>query len=183
MNLFILDYDLDKNAQYHIDKHVGKMQLEAGQLLAIALWVDKIIGYCPRKLNKEESDEVQAVMAKEPHIDERKFVRYLAPRSHTNHPCAIWVRSSLDNFEWAQVYVNALNEETMYRGNKSHASCAEVNKWPSPTRLPRVGLTPFALSMPEDYKQEDAVEAYRTYYRNYKAEIASWKTRGEPNWW
>ena len=53
MNLFILDNDLDKCAEYHIDKHVGKMQLEAAQLLSTALWIDEILGFVPRKLESE----------------------------------------------------------------------------------------------------------------------------------
>jgi len=181
MNLFILDLDPDKNAEYHIDKHVGKMQLEAAQLIATTLWVDKLLGFIPRKLDSEELGLIKAAMSAEPHIDERTFVRYLA--AHHNHPCNIWVRSSLDNFEWAQVYVNSLNEETQYRGNKSHASCSEVNKWPGPNHLPRRGLTPFAQAMPDDYKQLDAVEAYRLYYMLDKNEMSSWKVRGKPEWW
>ena len=33
MNIFILDEDLDKCAEYHVDKHIVKMPLEAGQML------------------------------------------------------------------------------------------------------------------------------------------------------
>ena len=33
MNIFILDYDVKKCAQYHVDKHVVKMILETAQLL------------------------------------------------------------------------------------------------------------------------------------------------------
>lgn len=33
MNIFILDYDLKKNAEYHCDQHVNKMILEAAQMI------------------------------------------------------------------------------------------------------------------------------------------------------
>jgi len=33
MNIFILDWDVKKNAKYHVDKHVVKMILETAQLL------------------------------------------------------------------------------------------------------------------------------------------------------
>lgn len=181
MNLFILDYDLDKNAEYHIDKHVTKMQLEAAQMLATTVWVDKLLGYVPRKLDSEELSVLKAEMAALPPIDERQFLRYKV--AHPNHPCTIWMRESYDNFEWACVYVNALNEEAQYRGYKPHASCAEVNKMPLPARLPRIGLTPFAQAMPEDYKSPSAVPAYRKYYKSDKSEIASWKVRDIPDWW
>lgn len=180
MNLFILDYDLDRNAEYHIDKHVGKMQLEAAQMLATTVWIDKLLGYVPRALEKDELAIVKAAMAELPPIDEREFLRYKA--AHINHPCTIWMRESFDNFEWTQVYVNALNEESQWRGNKPHASCIEVNRMPEPFRLKSIGLTPFAQAMPDEYKSDDAVTAYRTYYRNDKDDIATWKRRGQPEW-
>lgn len=181
MNLFILDTDHDKNAEYHIDKHVGKMQLEAAQLLATAMWIDKELGYVPRALDSDEHALIKKVMREEPPIDERQFMRYLA--THINHPCAIWVRSSLENFYWTHCYVNALNSENVWRGNKSHASCAEVNKMPEPKHITCKGLTPFAQAMPDDLKQPDAVAAYRAYYKREKAAIAGWKRRDKPDWW
>ena len=55
MNLFYLDEDMDKCAEYHVDKHIVKMPLEAAQLLCTAIWVDHVLGFVPRALNKEES--------------------------------------------------------------------------------------------------------------------------------
>ena len=36
--------------------------------------------------------------------------------------------------------------------------------------------------MPDRYKNEDAVKAYRDYYLGDKWDIATWKL-GNPNWW
>lgn len=181
MNLFVLDLDPDKNAEYHIDLHVGKMQLEAAQLLATAIWIDELIGFTPRKLTSDELTICKNEMLTLPPIEERTFLRYKI--AHPNHPCCVWVRESYDNFEWAQVYVNALDQEAQYRGYKPHASCVETNRMPLPTRLPSLGLTPFAQAMPDEYKSENAVEAYRTYYMCDKASIATWKNRPRPSWW
>lgn len=181
MNLFILDNDIDRCAEYHIDKHIGKMQLEATQLLATAIWVDSLLGYVPRKLETEELRVIKEATSKESVIEERQFLRYLA--THHNHPCAIWVRTSFDNYCWTHNYVNALNSESIWRGNKPHSSCAEANKMPLPKNIPHMGLTPFALAMPEELKDKDAVKAYRNYYYRDKEEIASWKIRGKPIWW
>ena len=52
MNLFYLDNDLDKCAEYHVDKHVNKMILEAAQLLCTAIWVDTLLGFVPRALGR-----------------------------------------------------------------------------------------------------------------------------------
>jgi len=44
--------------------------------------------------------------------------------------------------------------------------------------------SPFAQAMPDEYKNEDAVTAYRTYYINDKQRFAKWE-RGvdAPDWW
>lgn len=181
MNLFYLDEDLDKCAEYHIDKHVGKMQLEAAQLMTSTLWVDKYLGFIPRKLTSEELGIINDAKRNEPSINDRVFTRYLP--THINHPCAIWARSSLEHHYWIINYINALNEETMWRGNKSHASCAEANRMPEPGQLPNKGWYKPALAMPDQYKFDDPVEAYRSYYIQEKADMASWKRRGAPYWW
>ncbi len=181
MNLFYLDHDLDKCAEYHIDRHVTKMVLEAAQLLTTALWVDKYIGYVPRKLTSEELGVLKDVKRATPSIDNRVFTRYLS--THENHPSAIWVRSSLEHYYWTVNYANALNDEGMYRGYKSHASCTEVNRMPEPTRLPNVGWSTPTLAMPDQLKSDDAVASYRMFYMLDKAPFASWKRRGKPHWW
>lgn len=181
MNLFFLDHDLDKCAEYHIDKHVGKMQLEAAQLMTTTLWVDKYLGFIPRKLTSEELGVLNDVKRVTPPINERVFTRYLF--THPNHPSAIWARSSLEHHYWIINYINALNKETMWRGNKSHASCAEANRMPEPTNLPDKGWTTPALAMPDELKSDDAVASYRMFYMLDKAPFASWKVRGKPYWW
>jgi hypothetical protein len=45
------------------------------------------------------------------------------------------------------------------------------------------GLTPFAQAMPEQYRSDDAVEAYRAYYRGDKRHLATWSKRDVPTWW
>ena len=49
MNIFILDYDVKKCAEYHVDKHVVKMVLETAQLLCGVHWVTG--GNAPYKLS------------------------------------------------------------------------------------------------------------------------------------
>lgn len=181
MNLFYLDDDLDKCAEYHIDKHVGKMQLEAAQLMTTTLWVDKYIGYVPRKLTSEELGVINDAKRNEPSIDDRVFTRYLP--THINHPCAIWARTSLEHHYWIICYITALDSENQWRGNKPHASCIEALRMPLPIHLHNIGWQKPALAMPEQYKSSDPVASYRQYYINDKADIASWKRRGPPYWW
>ena len=93
MNIFILDENIEKCAQYHCDKHIIKMILESAQLLCTAHWINKYAGFIPRKLESKEWEKVREQKTNDP----RDFP-YL-PTMH-NHPCSIWVRSSLDNYEW-----------------------------------------------------------------------------------
>ena len=52
VNIFVLDYDLEKCAQYHCDRHVVKMILESAQMLSTALRVNGIDkGYKPTHVN------------------------------------------------------------------------------------------------------------------------------------
>ena len=63
MNLFYLDEDLDKCAEYHVDKHIVKMPLEAAQLLCTAVWIDHLLGFVPRALNAEEREVLNTAKA------------------------------------------------------------------------------------------------------------------------
>ena len=108
MNLFYLDEDLDKCAEYHVDKHIVKMPLEAAQLLCTAIWVDEVLGFTPRALNAEEREALNSRKSEIKHLplEERPLTPYL-PMMY-NHPCTIWTRSSLDNFEWVHCYALSL---------------------------------------------------------------------------
>ena len=177
MNIFILDENIDKCAQYHCDKHIIKMILESAQLLCTAHWINKYVGHIPRKLESKEWEEVRKHKGNEP----RDFP-YL-PTMH-NHPCSIWVRESKDNYEWLWQLADALNEEYGYRyGGKSHKSMHEVIAHLPELDIPRLGLTPFALAMPDSCKTDNAIESYRDFYHKDKATFASWTRRGEPHWW
>lgn len=154
MNIFVLDYDIDRCAQFHCDKHVVKMILESAQLLSSA-----------HRINGQD-------------------VGYRL--THKNHPCALWVRESRDNYDWLYQLTLALNDEYGYRYGKSHKSVDVVTSLPEPTFLEYKGLTPFARAF-GDYASEcnkfaDVVEAYRHYYKVAKADIVAWKNREKPYW-
>lgn len=185
MNLFYLDENLDACAEAHVDKHIVKMPLEAAQLLCTAIWVDNVLGFVPRALNKEETRELNSLKSnvKSLPMEERPLTPYL-PMMY-NHPCTIWTRSSLDNFEWVHCYANALNDEYYYRYGRQHKSVVEViNRLPEPKNMPRLGMTEFLLAMPDELKMEgDPIQSYRDYYHLDKATFAKWSHRPKPHWW
>ena len=105
-------------------------------------------------------------------------------RGFYNHPCTRWVRESSDNYEWLIQHAYALCDEYSVRYGKIHKS-EEVIEWCDTNRpeLPEIGMTPFAQAMPEEYKNDDAVEAYRAYYLGEKTAFAEWKNDNVPFWY
>lgn len=183
MNLFYLDEDLDKCAEYHVDKHVTKMQLEAGQMICTNLYIDLLFGYVPRKLTPEENKVLSAKRVEQSKLSlEERIFPYLPTMQ--NHPCTIWMRTSMDNYEWSHCYANALSSEQHYRYGTTHKSIEVINKLPDPKHIPYVGFTTFGLAMPDQLKNyDDPVGSYRMYYMLDKGTFASWKYRSKPHWW
>ncbi len=105
-------------------------------------------------------------------------------KTHINHPCAIWARKSAANFDWLVENTLAICREYTARYGKTHASQAvvewcEVNK--SQLYFTESELTPFAQVMPEIYQGDNAVEAYRMYYKYGKKNLHNWKIN-KPEW-
>lgn len=103
--------------------------------------------------------------------------------THLNHPCTIWVRTGLANWKWLGSLAYYLNQEFIFRFNKTanHKSYDVIASLPWPN-IPDIGLTPFAQAMPEIYRNDDAVIAYRTYYLKEKAHLFQWTNREPPFW-
>ncbi len=111
---------------------------------------------------------------------------HMAPyrSTHANHPCTRWAGESLANWQWLIAHSRALCEEYTRRYGKIHKSQA-VTEWAEALDivLPDIGLTPFPLAMPDQYKTADPVESYRRYYAGEKSGFANWKTGNVPDWW
>jgi len=104
--------------------------------------------------------------------------------THANHPCTIWARQSIQNYDLLIEYTKNIIEEYNYRYNKQHA-CISVLYFCESVKpnLPDIGLTKIALAMPDKYKSDDPVQSYREYYKNEKRHIAVWSKRNKPDWW
>ena len=102
---------------------------------------------------------------------------------HKNHPCTKWVAESLDNWLWLQKLTMYLNSEYRYRYDKeiNHKSYNVACSLTRPD-IPSIGLTPFKLAMPEEYKHKDAIKAYRDYYWYEKNNLLEWTRREVPDW-
>lgn len=151
MNIFALSLDPHECAEWHVDKHVVKMILEYCQLLCTAHHI----------LDETTAD--------------------LYRKTHVNHPCAKWVRESLQNYMWLVRLFECLLEEYTFRYNKIHASSRLLKflKVP-PDNISLRPMTPFALAMPDEYKGPSTIESYREYYRHGKIHLHTWKRRNIP---
>lgn len=153
MNIFILSYDMKESASFQVKKHCIKMPLESAQLLST----------CHRVL---ESDQA----------------KFLYKKTHVNHPCSIWVRESKSNYEWLFNFLLAQFEEFRFRRGKAHSSERLVDLLSNNPVDEDIGLTPFALCMPDHYKTECAVESYRNFYNGDKYHLFEWDKRPKPEW-
>lgn len=109
-------------------------------------------------------------------------------RTHYNNPPTVWTRTSKQNFEWLLEHGYALSKEYTKAYKKIHKS-NEVLDWCKnnyeKVQLPDIGLTPFILCMPEQYKVPgDPITSYRNFYKGAKIKFAKWTHgRQQPHWW
>ena len=166
MNLFILSLIQKEIAQFMMDKHVSKILLEAVQML------------CTAKRVLDPDDNVCSQLYK---------------LAHKNHPVTIWCRKSKANFIWTLDLIEELHKEWRFRyghpETKYHKaylmSIILKENIPTDDKFKLIGLTPFAQAMPQQYKNEDVILAYRNYYMSPEKQIiASWnKKRERPDWY
>ena len=176
MNYFKLSEDLDEASKYHIDKHAVKMPTEYTQLLCTAhrvldgdMYIDKTANNRRIKRWRMDNPELEDVLYK---------------ASHINHPTAKWVRESVENYNELYNAWLSLCKEYTHRYGRTHLTKTKLErilKTP-PKNIPNVPGTPVPQAMPNDVKQESVVEAYRAYYRKYKAGFAKWTKRETPEW-
>jgi hypothetical protein len=177
MNIFYLHNDPKECAKLHNDKHVVKMIIEYAQLMSTA----------HRVLDGEEYIEITSnnrKMRRWRHHEE-KMNTGLMKATHINHPSAIWVRQSKDNYVWINQMWNYLLMEYTYRYGKVH-SCEKYKSYlyPWPEKIPtNIGFTEPTPAMPDVYKVSgNSLQSYMNYYRGAKSHIAHWKKREIPTW-
>lgn len=104
--------------------------------------------------------------------------------SHKNHPCSIWVRESLTNYNYLCDLGLSLSKEYTHRYGKKHKT-EEVLLWckNNKPKIKDIGFTEPPKAMPEEYKTNCVVESYRNYYMGAKREINIWSKREIPYWY
>ena len=179
MNIFVLDLDPLRCAEFHCDKHLVKMITEHNQILGsvshalrgVSRRTDITPEYCRKNFGGfPRSDE-----SGDPHP---------YGVGYRNHPCVQWASRTLENYNWLCDLNLEMCKEYTRRYSRKHVG-EEITRWYStnPPSLPMNGLTPFALAMPASCKDvNDPVRSYRLYYAAYKSYFVKWKN-GTPWWW
>ena len=156
MNLFILSTIHDLNAQYHVDKHVVKMPIEATQLLSTVAreWCDMDIGYKSTYINHPVTKWVGACQQ-----------NFLWTAQYAK---ALFIEYS---YRWDKSHKSAsvLNEIM-----RSQQAILDL--------LPDLGGTPHHLAVSPELKHLDPVLAYRAYYLKNKKRLFVWTRREVPSW-
>ena len=175
MNIFYLDRNPQICAKYHCDKHVVKMILEYAQLLSTAHRLCD--GIESRRSSKSGKSQVRVWKLD----DERENILYLA--AYINHPSNVWTRSTSENYMWLFQLWYHLCKEYEKRYNKVHSSYTQLSSFlfSLPNHIPEGLETPIPLCMPNEYKTEDPIIAYQTFYKKEKNKFATWKN-GVPHW-
>lgn len=91
MNIFYVSHNPTECAAYLDDGRLVKMILETAQLLSTAL--------------TEWGQEIPEGAPK---------------ATHRNHPCAVWVRDSIENYDWTCMLLTNLCLEYQHRYGKAH---------------------------------------------------------------
>jgi hypothetical protein len=159
MNIFVLDEDPVVAASYHCDKHVCKMILESAQML------------CDAHIVHDGFKKAQ------------KRVPLLLRATHINHPCAIWARQHVTNYEWLRALLGGLLDEYTFRYLKLHSYMTLHEQLGNRPMNIDDGDSPFVQVMPPQYMGPDTVKAYRDYYWHEKRQFAKWKMENVPEWW
>jgi len=161
MNIFFLHWIPRIAAISAIDKHVVKMVLESTQLLYTVYHMvePELLSNCPYSPYKI---------------------------THKNHPCAKWCRENYSNFYWLLCLAWEYCKEYTHRYNKIH-SCQKHIIWmihnvPSEKTLPRGDITMPPQAMPDKYKCESTIQAYRNYYIGEKIHFSRYTKREPPDW-
>jgi len=155
MNIFFLDRNHNKCAEYHCDEHTVKMCVEYAQILSTAL-----------------------------HVSGSNLNRFVYKPTHINHPCNIWARQSLGHWKWLWRLGSALGNEFTRRYDKIHQSSRVLRNLPVPNKIRDLGwLSDPPQAMPDGYRCNDCVEAYRKFYIFDKSRFASWNKLGKIPYW
>lgn len=158
MNIFYINEDPIIAARDLVDDHIRKMQIESAQMLCTTFW----------------------------HFGHEAPYK----KCFFNHPSTKWVRESIEHFNWLLNHGLEICEEFEKRYGKPHVT-KNTLIWCQTNRNALNGLIstnsfiPPPQCMPEEYKKQDTLEAYRNFYILDKIGVKKLnynKLNNQPEW-
>lgn len=107
-------------------------------------------------------------------------------RTHVNHPSTKWIRESIQHYEWVVEHGLEVCNEFIKRYGKHHKT-QDVLEWLKTNKpnIPDNGFKEPPQCMPDEFKKENTIEAYKEYYIKDKVKIKklNWnKLNNKPEW-
>ena len=100
--------------------------------------------------------------------------------AYPKHPMTLWVNQSADNFRWAWLHGMSLAKEYTNRYDKIHKSQEILEQLENYATGDEAHITEPPQCMPDQYKTDDYVTAYRDYYVGDKKRFAKYTNRKTP---
>lgn len=199
MNIFYLDEDPRVISRWMLDKHIVKMPLESAQMLSTAkrlLDGKQTAVTLSHPENGKPLSKVFWLFPGEKPVLETSYNKDKLQLSwkvenavcyqvaHAKHPSTVWTLQSKANYEWHfSLFKEMLCEFTSRYGKRHSAENISDFLEVAPENaqnLPFAGNLPQA--MPDKYKNESSIIAYRQYYVGEKWRFAKWKHDEVPPW-
>jgi hypothetical protein len=100
--------------------------------------------------------------------------------AYPKHPMTLWVNQNADNFRWAWLHGMSLAKEYTNRYDKIHKSQEILEQLENYATGDEAHITEPPQCMPDQYKTNDYVTAYRNYYVGDKKRFAKYKNCKTP---
>lgn len=183
MNVYVLDEDPKKAAEYHCDVHVKSEILTCVQMLSSVHWLSLMLEE-PEDVHFKNKKVMQEHLENKYHEGHTKRPPY--KMTHINIPIIKWIAYNQKNYLWVISLLKNLDSEFQKRYNKRHGSALHIdwleNNIPKCCEATDEEIV-FLNNVPEEYYLENVVESYRNYYKHGKTKIAVWeRSNNKPDW-
>lgn len=188
MNIFYVDESPKQIAKALIDKHIVKMPLETAQMLSTAhRLLDGVKTVVPLA-NGRRTKTFYVLPGETLNSTSGTYSEIYGEAkcysvAHANHPSTVWTMKSKQNYDWHYALFTEMLTEYSKRYGKRH-SCERLVNFLSraPSNIASCCFQPPPLAMPEQYKGDNAIESYRSFYAGEKWKFAKWRHGVMPRW-
>lgn len=154
MEVYLLDNELKKSAEYLPDKYIVKSSIELKYLLCTV--------YYNLGINNEYNEICEPVSL--------------------NSDYSNWLLESLDNWILVRDYALIIQDEYQYRFGVNKVRFGNTVEGFINPPLNKNGITKMNKGIPGYYSNIDIVDAYRQYFIDYKKHIKQYTRRQVPRW-